>query len=324
MIGTMTAFRKALCWGPCVLLASLLGCQGQSGIDDRGSETDHWWDALPRAEWRAFERIDIEDDWFEVYRVADQVYALYEPGQFEEVISFLIVGRRKALLFDTGLGIGDVHGVVSQLANKPVIVLNSHGHYDHVGGNYQFETIIARQHPYTLARSRGLSHEAVAEFISEGWIWKDYPAGFDPAAYRSRPWQVSQFVEDREFLDLGGISLEIIATPGHAPDGISLLDSANRRLFTGDTFYPATLYAHLPGSDFQAYRESAKRLAALSGNVDLLFTSHNVPTASADYLQALDRALDNIAGGNANYQLSDGAREYRFDGFSVLTHDPPR
>ena len=75
-------------------------------VQNRGAGKDNWWDKLPRPEWSEFERIDQDQEWFEVYRVADGVFAIYEPGQFEEVISFLITGEDRALLFDTGLGIG--------------------------------------------------------------------------------------------------------------------------------------------------------------------------------------------------------------------------
>ena len=98
---------------------------------------------MPRPEWSRYERVAIDDGWFEVYRILDGIFAIYEPGQFEEVISFLITGEDMALLFDTGLGIGDIRGVVDELTDLQVVVLNSHTHYDHIGGNYQFETIYA-------------------------------------------------------------------------------------------------------------------------------------------------------------------------------------
>ena len=53
------------------------------------------------------------DPWFEVYRIAPGVFAIYEPHQFEEVISFLILGEKRAAMFDTGLGIGDIKRVVA-------------------------------------------------------------------------------------------------------------------------------------------------------------------------------------------------------------------
>ena len=71
-------------------------------MENRGANTTRWWDAVPREEWTEFERIDDGAGWFEVYRMAPDVLAIYEPGQFEEVISYLILGTERALLFDTG------------------------------------------------------------------------------------------------------------------------------------------------------------------------------------------------------------------------------
>jgi len=113
----------------------LAACASDSGIDNRGSGTAEWWDKMPRAEWSRFDRLDDGTGWFEIYRITPRVIALYEPGQFEEVISFLILGDERALLFDSGLGIGDIASEVRSLTDLDVVLLNSHSHYDHVGGN---------------------------------------------------------------------------------------------------------------------------------------------------------------------------------------------
>src|ERR1700675_1155537 len=97
-----------------------------------------WCRQLPRPEYKALERVPVRSAWFEVYRIRPGVFALYEPHQAEEVISYLIVGSRKALLFDTGMGISSIRAVVRQLTRLPITVLNSHTHYDHVGGNREF------------------------------------------------------------------------------------------------------------------------------------------------------------------------------------------
>jgi glyoxylase-like metal-dependent hydrolase (beta-lactamase superfamily II) len=291
-------------------------------VQARGADKDNWWDKLPRPEWAAYEKIEQDQDWFEVYRVADDVYAIYEPGQFEEVMSFLILGTERALLFDTGLGIGDMRRVVTGLTDLDIVVLNSHTHYDHIGSNYQFETIYGRDTDYTRARTKGSPTEAVAGFLREGWVWKPLPAGFDPAAYRSRPFEIDRIVGEGDVVDLGGRRLEILDTPGHAPDSICLLDRDNRLLFTGDTFYLAPLYTHLEGSDFDAYAETAARLAGLADQIDSALTSHNVPVVDAGYMSALGAAFASIRDGTAtDMTVSDGYREYRFDGFSVIVRD---
>ena len=68
-----------------------------------------WCRALPRLpEYKTVERVSISDPWFEVYKPAQGVFAIYEPHQAEETISCLIVGEKRALLFDSGMGISDL------------------------------------------------------------------------------------------------------------------------------------------------------------------------------------------------------------------------
>ncbi len=309
------------------LLQRLVPPADNQQVRGRGEGKDQWWDALPRAAWSEFEQVghDVTSDqpWFEVYRIRPGVLAIYEPGQFEEVISYLIVGSEKALLFDTGLGIGDIEKLVSKLTDRDVVVLNSHTHYDHVGGNYAFDTVYGTGLEYTRAHELGRPHDEVAEFVGEGWIWKDTPAGFTAGGYVSRPFSISHRVEDGEVISLGDVELEVLLTPGHAPDSLCLLDRRRRLLFTGDTFYPATLYAHLPGSTFGDYQKTAGRLAGLAAAVDVVLPAHNEPTLPASELIALRDAFEAMPAGETPYVLTDGNREYDFGRFSILVSEPP-
>lgn len=316
-----------------LLISGLVACSEQADqpgpvvadnaqVQNRGANKDNWWDSLPRPEWGAYEKVEQSEDWFEVYRIDDDIYAIYEPGQFEEVMSFLIIGDDFALLFDTGLGIGNIRNVVDQLTDKNVVVLNSHTHYDHIGGNHLFDTIYGTELDYTKTRSMGSPPEAVAGFLQEGWVWKPLPDGFVTGNYRSHAFEIDKYVVEGEQIDIGGRVLEVLFTPGHAPDSICLLDRENRQLFTGDTFYLAPLYTHIPGSSFDDYSRSAARLAALAGDIDHAITSHNVPVVDSSYMTALGQAFADIASGAAtDVTISDGNREYHFDGFSVIVKD---
>lgn len=289
-------------------------------IKNRGEGKDNWWQKLPRSAWGQFERIPQSQDWFEVYRVLPGVFAIYEPGQFDEVISYLIVGTDKALLFDTGLGIGDMKRVVTELTELVPIVINSHTHYDHIGGNYQFDTIYGTDTEYTKVNSYGKSHEEVQEFVAEGWIWKQTPKNFSVAEYHIKPFQLSKFISDGEKIELGKRTLEVVMTPGHAPDALCLLDREHRLLFTGDTFYPASLYAHLPASDFDAYAQTAAMLGQFFDEVDKLLPAHNEPLVGRVYLRRMHEGFKAIQDSTIEFIVTDGNHEYMFEGFSIIVN----
>ena len=281
-----------------------------------------WCGALPRKEYRNLERVAVSDPWFEVYKVAPNVFAIYEPHQAEETIGYLIVGDKKALLFDTGMGISDVKKTVTGLTTLPIIVLNSHTHDDHVGGNWQFETVYGMDTDFTRQNARGSREDAQAE-ITPDQICGSLPKTFDAKTYATRPWKITRFIHDGERIDLGGRTLEVIATPGHTPDAISLLDRGNGLLFTGDTYYPAPIWLFRPETDLDAYAASIRRLAALAPQVKIVLGAHNIPVAPPTVLPRLVAAFDAVRGGKITATPdSPGKVLYKVDDISFLMRAP--
>src|SRR5260370_22521477 len=82
------------------------------------NEKHEWCKNLPRPEYKTLQRVLPDETWFEIYKVAPGVFAIYEPHQAEETISYLITGTKQALLFDTGMGIGNIKAVVARLTSR--------------------------------------------------------------------------------------------------------------------------------------------------------------------------------------------------------------
>ena len=154
------------------------------------AEKPEWCKPLPRPEYKALQRVLPEEPWFEVYKVAPRTFAIYEPHQSEEVISYLIVGQKQAVLFDTGMGIADIKKIVSRLTSLPVVVLNSHTHDDHVGGNWQFLFVFGMDTAFTRENAKGSTADAQAE-IAPGEICGDLPKRFPHGWGGSTPSQQS-------------------------------------------------------------------------------------------------------------------------------------
>ncbi|MBY9063133.1 MBL fold metallo-hydrolase [Sphingomonas yunnanensis] len=157
---------------------------------------------------------------------------------FEAPFLYLLFGRDRALLIDTGAGGLRVRPTVDRLiatwrgahAGRPVrlIVAHSHGHGDHHAGDAEFA-----DRPDT--RLVGLTPDAVAAFFG----------------IRDWPEQVGRY-------DLGGRVLRIVPTPGHEPAHIMVYDARTRLLFSGDMLYPGRLY--VPRDQTAVFRASADRL----------------------------------------------------------------
>jgi glyoxylase-like metal-dependent hydrolase (beta-lactamase superfamily II) len=309
------------------LTASLLAMCCMAIAQDRPEAkneplTPGWCKKLPRPGYKNLERVPTGQSWFEVYRIQPGVFALYEPHQYEEVIPYLIVGSKRALLFDTGLGIGDIRSVVGQLTKLPVTVLNSHTHFDHIGGNAQFNDIMGRDTAYTRTNAAGGTREQLAEVVLPERICGDLPPGFSRDNYAIEPFKITRFVKDGEMIDLGDRKLQVLFTPGHTPDSVSLLDRANGLLFTGDMFYAGPIFLYVPESDVAAYKRSVARYATLAPKLKLVLPAHNFPAEKPEMLVKLQHALREIDDGRAKFQVDQDRREYLFDGFSIVMTAP--
>ena len=276
-----------------------------------------WPRVLPRPANKNLPRIESISPWFAIYKIEEDTYALIEPNHWEEVVSYLILGRERALLFDTGMGIADIRAEVEALTNLPVLAVNSHFHYDHVGGNSLFEDVRACDNDFEIGRiQKGYSAEECREFMAPG-SYLFLPPGFDPSTYHIPGTGKIRRLAHLESMELGGRILTVHHTPGETPGGICLHDNRHGFLFTGDLFYPGTLWVHLEESDFEQYRWSLRYLCGLLDRVSLLCPAHNEALADKEMLPRALKAFDEIAKGRAPDFMEEGDLVFLFEGFRV-------
>jgi glyoxylase-like metal-dependent hydrolase (beta-lactamase superfamily II) len=280
-------------------------------------EKKTWPEALPRPGNLRLRRLESISPWFEVYQVGGGTFALLEPYHEEEVISYLVLGTERAALIDTGMGIGNIQDEVECLTGLPVMVVNTHGHYDHVGDDHRFAEVWAFDDDHEVARiEQGRSRTACAKVLRPG-SYLDLPTGFNPTDYAIRPAPVTRRLQHLEAIDLGFRTLTVYHTPGHSSGSICLLDGRDRLLFTGDTFYPGTLFADLDGSDWTAYLESLRYLAKLQEQVSHLCPGHNEAHAPKEMLTSALEAFEQIASDPVGPEVQRGTRLYSFEGFAI-------
>jgi glyoxylase-like metal-dependent hydrolase (beta-lactamase superfamily II) len=320
-------FKKLLAGG---ILVALLGACGK--IDNpteqpqssyaSATELGSFCDRLPRAAYANLEKHESSNGWFEVYEVGAGVWAIYEPFQWQEVISYLIVGEESAVLFDTGNGIGDIRSVVEQLTDQTVRVLNSHSHFDHIGGNYQFDEILSVATPFSMSKSNGDKSELISAEVSPEALCTDLPENVTPDDHRTRPYSISRVIKDGDTLDLGGRTLEVLRVPGHTDDSIALLDREAGYLWSGDSFYEGPIWLFFPETDLVAYKASVERMASIASHLVAVFPAHNTSKADPVLLLQLRDRLDLVLSGEiAPVPAGDGNVEFQFERFGFLMRE---
>lgn len=310
-----------------ILLAVLIfaSCQAEAIAQDEIRAGD--LEACPGIPREANARLpmhDASDDWFRVYETSADVYSIVEPYHFQETISHLIVGEDRALLFDTGMGFRPIRPVVERITSLPIVVLNSHTHYDHVGGNHEFSRILAIDTDYTRANTAGFAHDRLAADLGPDAFCKGPPIGFDPARFHTKLWKPTRYVADGEILDLGGRTLQVLHVPGHTPDATVLLDAENALLFTGDTYYDGAIWLFVPETSLEDYASSIQRLAKLESTVTYLLGAHNVARTDAGILRIVESAFRRLTSGDIEPTDvdDDGRLLLDINGIEFLTARP--
>ena len=183
-------------------------------------------------------------EYFKINQVTEGVYQIYEPGG---VGSSLIIGKRQAMLIDTGYGFADISKAVRTVTDLPLRVVNTHGHTDHTGGNRYFNKVWMnpadkatykeyQNHQKPLVAAR---FESVRKAAGKGPIWPEdfdrmawYAAGtkefcwlingqtFDLDAPEERCNQTFDFEEASEENHL----IEAIFIPGHTVGSVMFFD----------------------------------------------------------------------------------------------------
>lgn len=231
----------------------------------------------------------------EVTEFAPKTWCLSE---FRLVNAFLVEGEEKAAVIDTGCGIGHLAEAVRELTDKPLVIILTHGHFDHDGGVKQFSGVPVYIHgadgsrmAETLENMKKMMGSADLNMMRSFYIKSRGPIrcpdldqeellklvpteNVDPL-YDYIP------LADGDEIDLGGRVLKIIHTPGHTPGEISILDSASRTLFTGDTANVGIILMRQPDNGTVLIEECNRtmgKLWSMEEHYDRLAVGHDAVT----------------------------------------------
>lgn len=243
--------------------------------------------------------------WFTTEKIDETTWAFGEDRHWEETRCYLLEGRERRLLIDTGLGVCSLGAAVRALTDQPVVAALTHAHWDHIGSLSDFPDFCA--HAAELDWLQGafpLPIAAVRRMVAERCA---LPAGFDLDGYRLFQGTPTRLLCDGDTVDLGGRIVQALHTPGHSPGHLCFWEAARGYLFTGDLVYSGALYADYPSTDPAAYLRSLEKVAALPAR-RILPGYHSLDVAPAlvsqmrDALQGLrQRGLLRHGSGTFNY-----------------------
>lgn len=206
---------------------------------------------------------------------------------------YLLEGSERALLIDTGYGVGNLRAFVEKLTDKPVVVANTHYHPDHAAGNGEFECAY-------MSKGAELDRASVEN------------PGMTPFDISKLPHPDYEkiYVGEGDKIELGGRTIEVIDTkPAHCNSSLFYLDRGHRMFFCGDDLEAAqvNLFDNSRNPELKYdvktalanFQDNTKRIRELSPYFDYLLPNHNGFPIAKSYIEDYIELVDAIYAGQA-------------------------
>jgi len=250
--------------------------------------------------------MNLAEQWFDRKTISDDITLIREP-HVDELLRcniWHIKGRDHDLLIDTGMGICSLKDEIEDLLGKPVIVVATHSHLDHMGSMYEFNTrVIHRCEADILADPPQVSLdindwpiEEIEGLQESGYALENVRmitalprAGFDLHSFQTPAAVPTRLVDEGDVIDLGNRHFQVLHLPGHSPGSIGLWEEQTGILFSGDAIYDGPLLDTLEDSDIEDYLLTMERLQNLPASIvhgghDESFDRSRLKEITAEYI----------------------------------------
>ena len=256
--------------------------------------TEHiLWMLYKGKEKRMFERVELK-------QLNDHIWLMDDQ---HEATGYIVAGSDRALIIDTMMGFENVSAIAKTVTDKPLTVINTHGHCDHIFGNVWFDEALLDERDMELAAE----HSAMPEFVQ----------ACEEHSLRMPPFRA---VKEGDTIDLGSLTAEIISLPGHTPGSLCVLIREDRILFTGDGIN-RHLWMQLEESlSLKQLLCNLDRAAALvKGRADRILHGHAQGFEDISLLDRLREGVRQLVEQQGT-AVSDADAEYDWFGGKALQH----
>jgi len=247
-----------------------------------------------RSDQQEYEPVKVVSEWFDVKYLGGRVYSIAEPESSQGNVSYLIVGDKRALMFDTGCGENEVKGnykikyILDKITTLPVTLLQSHFHFDHNQNIHEFEWIAF---PALSELRERVSPEGQFQFSQEDLFEGVYPSKIT----------VDEWFPLETDIDLGGQIIQLVHVPGHSDESVAIMIPSAGMMLLGDFLYNGTLFL-FHNDDLQVYQQTVDHLRSLISDDYRLFGAHGKPGIEFEQLLTLEDFLNCIGEGDCAFE----------------------
>ncbi|QSX05680.1 MBL fold metallo-hydrolase [Sedimentibacter sp. zth1] len=251
------------------------------------------------------------ENWFTVENIDKDTFAISEYKHWEETHCYLLLGKTKALLIDTGLGVSNIREVVEHITSLPIEVATTHIHWDHIGGHKYFKNILVYEAEQEwLSVKFPIPLAVVKANLSSKPC--DFPSEFNIENYQIYQGEPSAVLHDGDTIDLGNRQVQVIHTPGHSPGHICFYEKERQYLYSGDLIYAGCLDAFYPTTNPVEFMKSVKKVKVLP--VQKILPAHHKLNVPVNLINEIDSAFIEIFSAG---KLTQGNGIFEFTDFQI-------
>lgn len=218
-------------------------------------------------------------------------------SEYDLVNCYLIEGDEKACLIDTGAGFADIAAVVKTLTDKPLTVLITHAHEDHLGGGVWFPEVYV--HPADFRTAKLYFNPLVKMLFLRSQNKKRKSRGVSYRAAFQRDYRPKLLpVNEGDAFDLGGRTIETYFTPGHSVGSVTFRDTRTGAVFVGDSVNLLTTLQYPCAASVEVWLQSAQKTLALAGDAPIYSGHGKKPLAKTDLETLIAWGEELVAAGN--------------------------
>ena len=229
---------------------------------------------------------------FESTKISPTTTRIRAPG-FE--LMYLVEGKEKAALIDTGSGLGFLRAHIEKLTDKPIVVLLTHGHVDHAMGAGEFETVYMNHvddYIYEVHADMGFRRDGL--FLCPQKVEEE-------EIIPAKPLEEIHQMAGGDSFDLGGLHIDIYDLPGHTRGSVVMLIREERVLLLGDACNYLTFLHEPYSTTVKEYKTNLEALKSqVEGKYDAVYLSHGPGNGSVELIDGVIQVCQDIMEGKTD------------------------